>query len=128
MGIGRHTQHCRWTPRWGPRRLSHRVPRRHRQLRGAVQERARPRLGEAVRFARPADLHEPLQLRGGHRLLVQRSRPASEEHPLVHGKPSGVERWWDEDQKTVYSETGWVVGAWHGIKRHWTKARPGRAH
>jgi hypothetical protein len=44
-----------------------------------------------------------------------------EEHPLVAGKPSGWERWWNEDQKTVYEETAWLDGAWHGIKRHWTK-------
>ncbi len=52
----------------------------------------------------------------------------SEEHPLVHGKPSGFERWWNEDQKTVFSETGWVDGAWHGIKRHWTKGRLDRGY
>jgi hypothetical protein len=46
-----------------------------------------------------------------------------EEHPLVAGKPSGWERWWNEDQKTVYEETAWLDGAWHGIKRHWTKGR-----
>jgi antitoxin component YwqK of YwqJK toxin-antitoxin module len=46
-----------------------------------------------------------------------------EEHPLVAGKPSGWERWWNEDQKTVYQETAWLGGACHGIKREWTKGR-----
>lgn len=32
-------------------------------------------------------------------------RRLAEEHPLVDGKPSGTERWWNEDQKTVYSRS-----------------------
>jgi hypothetical protein len=47
----------------------------------------------------------------------------SEEHPLVAGKPSGTERWWNEDQKTAYSETEWLNGEWHGATRHWTDGR-----
>lgn len=47
----------------------------------------------------------------------------AEEHPVVDGKPSGTERWWTEDQKTVYSETEWLNGEWHGATRHWTGGR-----
>lgn len=47
----------------------------------------------------------------------------AEEHPLVDGRPSGAERWWNEDQKTVYSETEWLNGEWHGATRHWTAGR-----
>lgn len=47
----------------------------------------------------------------------------AEEHPLLEGKPSGTERWWSEDQKTVYSETEWLNGEWHGATRHWTGGR-----
>lgn len=43
-----------------------------------------------------------------------------EEHPLVAGKPSGCERWGHPDQKTVYEETEWLDGDWHGARRHWT--------
>jgi hypothetical protein len=41
----------------------------------------------------------------------------------VAGKPSGTERWWNPDQKTVYSETEWLNGEWHGATRHWTDGR-----
>jgi hypothetical protein len=47
----------------------------------------------------------------------------AEEHPLVEGKPSGTERWWNPDQKSVYSETEWLNGEWHGAKREWDDAR-----
>ena len=47
----------------------------------------------------------------------------AEEHPLVEGKPSGTERWWNPDQKTVHSETEWLKGEWHGATRHWTEGR-----
>jgi hypothetical protein len=45
----------------------------------------------------------------------------AEEHPLVEGKPSGWERWWNEDEKSIHSETHWLNGEWHGIKREWTR-------
>jgi hypothetical protein len=51
-----------------------------------------------------------------------------EERPMVAGKPSGWERWWSEDQKTVYEETSWLDGVWHGIKRRWTKGRLERGY
>ena len=44
----------------------------------------------------------------------------AEEHPLLHGKPSGIERWWVEDQRSIYSETQWLDGEWHGVARQWT--------
>jgi antitoxin component YwqK of YwqJK toxin-antitoxin module len=47
----------------------------------------------------------------------------SEEHPLEAGKLSGTERWWNPDQKTVYSETEWLNGECHGATRHWTAGR-----
>jgi antitoxin component YwqK of YwqJK toxin-antitoxin module len=47
----------------------------------------------------------------------------AEEHPLVQGKPSGTERWWNPDQTTVFSETEWLNGVWHGASRHWTDGR-----
>jgi hypothetical protein len=47
----------------------------------------------------------------------------AEEHPLVGGRISGCERWWATDQKTVYSETGWLDGAYHGIWRQWTDGK-----
>ncbi|NMO17387.1 hypothetical protein HPC49_06550 [Pyxidicoccus fallax] len=52
----------------------------------------------------------------------------AEEHPLVAGKPSGWERWWWEDQQTVYSETHWHAGEWHGITRHWTGGKLDRGY
>jgi hypothetical protein len=42
----------------------------------------------------------------------------SEEHPLVGGRPSGVERWW-ADGRSIYSETHWLDGEWHGPHRRW---------
>lgn len=51
----------------------------------------------------------------------------AEEHPLIEGKPSGCERWWSEDQKSIYSETHWLNGEWHGIKREWTRGRLDRS-
>jgi hypothetical protein len=51
----------------------------------------------------------------------------SEGHPMVAGKPSGRERWW-YDGTTVSSETDWLEGAWHGIKREWTKGRLDRGY
>ncbi len=50
----------------------------------------------------------------------------AEEHPLVEGQPSGTERWWNLDQKTVYSETEWLNGEWHGAKREWDDERLAR--
>jgi hypothetical protein len=47
-----------------------------------------------------------------HRGMLQ------EEHPLVRGKPSGVERWW-VDARTIYEETHWLNGTWHGPRRDW---------
>ncbi|WP_075006557.1 toxin-antitoxin system YwqK family antitoxin [Stigmatella aurantiaca] len=47
----------------------------------------------------------------------------AEEHPLVGGKLSGCDRWWDENQQTVYRETGWLDGEAHGIHREWTEGR-----
>lgn len=47
----------------------------------------------------------------------------SEEHSLVEGKPSGTERWWNPDQKTIYCETEWLNGKWHGATRYWTDGR-----
>lgn len=47
----------------------------------------------------------------------------SEEHPLVGGEPSGIERWWDPDQKRIYIETHWRAGQWHGPQRRWSGAR-----
>jgi antitoxin component YwqK of YwqJK toxin-antitoxin module len=52
----------------------------------------------------------------------------AEEHPLVEGKPSGWERWWSEDQKSIYSETHWANGEWHGIKREWARGRLDRGY
>ena len=46
----------------------------------------------------------------------------SEEHPLVGGKPSGVERWWG-GARAVYEETHWLDGEWHGPRRHWRDGR-----
>lgn len=47
----------------------------------------------------------------------------AEEHPLVGGKLSGCDRWWDENQQTVYRETGWLDGQEHGIHREWMEGR-----
>ncbi len=47
----------------------------------------------------------------------------AEEHPLVRGRPSGTERWWNPDQKSIYSETEWLEGEWHGAKREWHDER-----
>jgi len=47
----------------------------------------------------------------------------AEERPMKAGKPSGIERWWDEDQRTVYSEMHWQDGKWHGIRRQWANGR-----
>lgn len=47
----------------------------------------------------------------------------AEEHPLVRGKPSGTERWWNTDQKTVSSETEWLDGEWQGARREWRDGR-----
>lgn len=44
----------------------------------------------------------------------------AEEHPLVRGKPSGRERWWIPDGKTVYSETDYREGGRHGLAREWS--------
>jgi hypothetical protein len=46
----------------------------------------------------------------------------SEEHPLVSGKPSGVERWW-ASERGIYSETHWLEGQWHGPRRHWREGK-----
>jgi hypothetical protein len=47
----------------------------------------------------------------------------AEEHPLVRGQPSGTERWWNDDQKTIYTETEWLNGEWHGARREWCDGR-----
>lgn len=47
----------------------------------------------------------------------------AEEHPLVRGRPSGTERWWNPDQKSITSETEWLDGEWHGAKREWDDER-----
>lgn len=44
-----------------------------------------------------------------------------EEHPLVRGRPSGRERWWESNQNAVFEERDWLRGQWHGITRRWTK-------
>lgn len=47
----------------------------------------------------------------------------AEERPIHAGRPSGVERWWDEDQRTVHTETHWLEGKWHGVRRQWAEGR-----
>lgn len=47
----------------------------------------------------------------------------AEEHPLVRGRPSGTERWWNLDQTSISSETEWLDGEWHGAKREWDDER-----
>lgn len=47
----------------------------------------------------------------------------AEEHPIVRGRPSGCERWWNPDQRTVFIETHHRDGLLHGISREWAKGR-----
>ena len=51
----------------------------------------------------------------------------AEEHPIVRGRLSGIERWWNADGKSVFSETGYRAGLRHGVAREWLGAelRPG---
>jgi hypothetical protein len=51
----------------------------------------------------------------------------AEEHPVVRGKLSGRERWWNPDGKSVFAETQYRDGVRHGVAREWLggKLRPG---
>ncbi|WP_163998410.1 toxin-antitoxin system YwqK family antitoxin [Pyxidicoccus caerfyrddinensis] len=51
-----------------------------------------------------------------------------EEHPLLAGSPSGWERWWNDDQKSVHSETHWHEGQWHGPSRYWQGVKLARGN
>lgn len=49
----------------------------------------------------------------------------AEEHPLVDGTPSGCHRWWNQDGKSVYSETQYRDGLQHGVSREWSSGKLG---
>lgn len=44
----------------------------------------------------------------------------SEEHYYPDNGELGYNRWWNEDNKSIYLEESWVYGfGWHGILREW---------
>lgn len=44
----------------------------------------------------------------------------SEEHYYPASGELGYNRWWNEDNKSIYSEESWLDGSgWHGICREW---------
>ena len=44
----------------------------------------------------------------------------AEEHPVIDGRISGCERWWNGDGKSVFSETHYREGLRHGVVREWS--------
>jgi hypothetical protein len=65
-------------------------------------------------------LASPFQRGTGIDYWCDRHGRLAEEHPIVSGRISGCDRWWDENQRTVYQETGWLDGEAHGLHREWT--------